>query len=88
MYVYANRPEKHGWKTFMTVVITAVITVLVVKFVPNIVEGYNTQKQTNEEKYIDIPLDDDVEWDKYPLDNDEIFEYLIAENAVMYMANN
>lgn len=47
-----------------------------------------TQKQTNEEKYIDIPLDDDVEWDKYPLDDDEIFEYLIAENAVMYMANN
>ena len=48
MYVYANRPEKHGWKTFMTVVITAVITVLVVKFVPNIVEGYHTQKRTNE----------------------------------------
>lgn len=48
MYVYANRPEKHGWKTFMTVVITAVITVLVVKFVPNIVEGYHTQKPTNE----------------------------------------
>lgn len=47
-----------------------------------------TQKQTNEEKYIDIPLDDDVEWDKYPLDDDEIFEYLIAENTVMYMANN
>ena len=48
MYVYANRPEKHGLKTFMTVVITAGITVLVVKFVPNIVEGYHTQKQTNE----------------------------------------
>lgn len=36
-----------------------------------------TQKQTNEERNVDLPLDDD-----------EIFEYLIAENAVMYMANN
>lgn len=53
-----------------------------------------TQKQTNEERNVDLPLDDGIEWpddiecQDYPLDNDEIFEYLIAENAVMYMANN
>ena len=53
-----------------------------------------TQKQTNEERNVDLPLDDGIEWpdgiecQDYPLDDDEIFEYLIAENAVMYMANN
>lgn len=47
-----------------------------------------TQKQTNEERNVDLPLDDGIECQDYPLDDDEIFEYLIAENAVMYMANN
>ena len=53
-----------------------------------------TQKQTNEERNVDLSLDDGIEWpddiecQDYPLDDDEIFEYLIAENAVMYMANN
>lgn len=49
MYVY-NRPEKRGWKTLLTVVLTAVITVVVMKYLPTIVKGYENQNGENEIK--------------------------------------
>ncbi|MBO5142253.1 MAG: trypsin-like peptidase domain-containing protein [Clostridia bacterium] len=34
MYVYSSRPEKRGWKTFLTIVFTAIITIAVMKYIP------------------------------------------------------
>lgn len=48
MYVYSNRSEKRGWKTFLTVLFTIIITVGVMKFVPGIATEYNNENQTND----------------------------------------
>lgn len=41
MYVYSNKNEKKGWKTFLTIVLTATITIIVMKYVPAFSEREN-----------------------------------------------
>ena len=50
MYVYSNRPERHRFKTFITIFITAVVTFVVVEFTPKIVANYNNKIQQEEVK--------------------------------------
>lgn len=48
MYIYSNRPEKRGWKTTLTVILTAILTIFVMKFIPNYTEGKNTKTENDE----------------------------------------
>lgn len=36
MYVYSNQKGKNTWKTFLTIVLTAIVTVAVMKYIPNL----------------------------------------------------
>lgn len=46
MYVYEHH-EKKGWKTFLTVVTTVLVTVVLLKYVPEVVEGYKNKEEGN-----------------------------------------
>ena len=48
MYVYYNRKEKRGVKTFWTIVLTAVITIAIMKFGPITISVNNEKSQENE----------------------------------------
>lgn len=48
MYVYYNRKEKRGVKTFFTIVLTVIITIATMKFVPKIVSGSNNETSKND----------------------------------------
>ena len=48
MYVYYNRKEKRGVKTFVTIVLTAVITIAIMKWGPPTVSVNNEKNQENE----------------------------------------
>ena len=47
MYVYSSRSEKRGFKTFITIILTVIATVIVMKFVPNVVGVGNNQTQND-----------------------------------------
>ena len=47
MYVYSHHSEKRGLKTFLTVVLTAMITILIMKCIPIISEGNNKNNENN-----------------------------------------
>jgi len=44
MYVYSNRPKKSGGKTFLTIILTVVVTVVLLKFLPENFSGYNNNQ--------------------------------------------
>lgn len=48
MYVYSNRNEKKGWKTFLVVCLTAGITVVVMKYVPPFLENESEKENETE----------------------------------------
>lgn len=48
MYIYSNRPEKRGWKTTLTVILTAILTIFVMKFIPNYTEVKNAKMENDE----------------------------------------
>lgn len=66
MYVYSNRPEKKGWQTGLTIFLTAIVTVVVVKFVPTLIQGrvVGTEKEENDTKVGTEKLSLEISGDK------------------------
>lgn len=50
MYVYSNRSEKRGFKTFLIIVLTVLVTIGVMQFIPQITEGYNNESENDIQK--------------------------------------
>jgi len=54
MYVYSNRNEKKGWKTFLVVCLTAVITVFAMKYIPPFFENESEAESETQRMSEDI----------------------------------
>jgi len=76
MYVYYNRKEKRGVKTFLTIVLTAVSTIAIMKLGPTTVSVNNEKNQENEVQKLNHVQEKSVEEKKEEQD----FVSIIKEN--------
>lgn len=80
MYVYSSRPEKRGWKTLFTVALTALITVIAMKYIPNFAIGNNIQKnQENIQRLNQIEEMDNEQVNRESAENSD-FVTIVREN--------